>query len=124
MKATIAFHRNDTQQGGIFNKTVVSSFHVTAKVELSEEESAIVRDAKIGDAVIYERDASGKNATTPFIIKYDIDKCVSEGIHDAFNSPIKAREFAAKLRDDLLPTLKNYIEGNRPLELEPVVLEF
>ena len=124
MKATITFKQNDTQTGGLFNKTTERSYHVTAKIQLSEEEQAIVREAHIGDALVHERDASGKNATTPFIVRYDIDKCVSEGLHDVFNTPVKAREFAEKLKGDILPGLKSYIEGNRTLDTSPIELEF
>jgi hypothetical protein len=107
MKATITFAQNDVQTGGMFNKTTSSKYHVTAKVRLTEEEQAIVQQSHIGDAIIYEYDLPLKPGMDPLHIKVDIDKCVSEGIHDAFDTPLNARKFAQKLQDDLLPSLKS-----------------
>ena len=122
MKATISYSQKDVKPS-MFAKPV-TKYHVTAKVQLTEEEQAIVQESHIGDAVIYEYDVPLNPGMDPLHIKFDIDKCVHEGIHDAFDTPLNARRFAQKLQDDLLPSLKGYIDGNRALDVAPIELEF
>lgn len=121
MKATISFTQGE-HKASMFAKPV-TKYQVIAKIQLTEEEQAIVQESHIGDAVIYEYDVPLKDMD-PLHVKFDIDKCVYQGISNSFDTPLNARRFAQKLQEDLLPSLKSYIEGNRALDTAPIELEF
>lgn len=120
MKATITYSTGE-HKPSMFAKPV-TKYHVTAKVTLTEEEQAIVAGAKLGDVAVHEYDVP-LDKMDPLHVRITIDDCLAGKLHDAFDTPIKARQFADKLTTDILPSLKNYIEGNRPLETEPMVIE-
>ena len=121
MKATISYSQGE-HKPSMFAKPV-TKYHVTATVDLTEEEQAIVTQAKLGDIAVYEYDVPLEKMD-PLHVRVTISDCTIGKLRDVFDTPIKAREFAHKLSSDILPSLKNYIEGNRPLETEPAVFEF
>ena len=124
MRVTI--NRDETQKKektGIFSSRVVTSYRVVLTVDFSETELAIIRQHNLGTKLIYERHMPKLEefyikSNLPYndsaiYYRISIDRLIKEKpIPIAFDTPIEANNFERELKDDLLPALKGYIEGN------------
>ena len=120
MKATISYDENQ-HKPSMFAKPV-TRYLVKMVVAFSEEEQAIITQAMLADVPLHEYDMPLEKLD-PLHVRLTINDCRAGTFSKAFDTPFKARLFRQEVTDDILPSLKNYLEGNRPLEKEPLVIE-
>jgi hypothetical protein len=110
----ITLNRSDREEKvktGIFSSKMVTYYFVSAKIEFSEVELAVIKKRHLGDAIIYTRDTIPGGTQFPY--NFTIDQIVkNHSINDTFFTPIEANNFEKLLKSELLPTLKDYIDGN------------
>ncbi len=118
--------RDEMQRGmaKVFKKPAKITFYeVTLHLDLSEEERAILTEYDLWDTVVYtdtltfmpdqlraKPGLAGAEGDVPYEIQ---DFASDEGFHKAFSTPLEATNFANKLRDEILPNLKKYIDQSR-----------
>ena len=126
MKATVSRteHQNKVKTG-MFSSTMVPSYTVSAAVQFSEEELAIIRKQKIGSVVVHTCEQGTFKDGSPITFDYTIDFIVKNGsFGDSFKRMIDAGTFERKLKEDILPTLKGFIAGNENTGNTSETLEF
>ncbi len=126
MKATVnrTEHQNKVKTG-LFSSKTVPSYSVSATIDFSEEELAIIRKQKIGDIVVHSYKQMTMKDGSPLMFDYTIDFIVkNKTISDKFDTVIEASTFERKLKEDILPTLKGFIDGNADSGNKSETLEF
>jgi hypothetical protein len=126
MKATIDTVEQETHSGkdGIFKKKPrYIIWSVIAKIQLSEEEKAIVNSRRLGETVIYVQKFEPEHFSNmdPEMTKYlGHVREVGVTINDAtgkddwttiFYNPISAKNFAQELETEILPNIKALINA-------------
>ncbi len=118
--------RNEMQRGlaKVFKTPAKITFYqVTLHLDLSEEERAILTEYDLWDEIIY----TGTLTFSPDQLRAnpglelaqgDVEYAISDfahedGFHRAFSTPLEATNFASKLRNEILPNLKKYIDKTR-----------
>ena len=89
------------------------------KLEFSPEELAIIKHRHLFDLGVYSQ-------TLPDGEDYrgKLEEVIRRGIRHYFNTPIDAKNFEAKLSEDILPWLKKYIADSENVRSGPKILEF
>lgn len=115
-------------------RRTINEYCVSLRIELSEEERAILTAHQLWDVRILTRpfyipaDILRKHpilqseAGSP--IHFEIKDLVGAGakdgmFHQTFPTPVDAANFEVELRNDILPQLKNYIEASRDAGRRP-----
>jgi hypothetical protein len=101
----------------------ITFYEVTLHLDLSEEERAILTEYDLWDIVVYtgtltfmpdELRANPGLAGAEGDVEYRIEDFASDdGFHRSFPTPLEATNFANKLRLEILPNLKKYIDQSR-----------
>ena len=123
MRVTInRSEKQSKEKTGLFSSRIKTSYIVQAVVEFSETEIAIVRKSNLGNTVLYHehfdtleefyksRDIPYKDEVVNFYLT--IDKLIAEPFQRGFDTPLQANQFENKLKSDILPTLKSFIQEN------------
>ncbi|MEP2085052.1 MULTISPECIES: hypothetical protein [Hyphomicrobiales] len=105
-------------QTGMFRKT--THYTVTVNVQFTEEEKHIIKQRKIGDAIVVERGVPSDRDARKFsgiehVFNLTIDRLLKGEDAYAFSTPLEAKEYEQLLKDSLL-NLKNYIVENEGVE--------
>jgi hypothetical protein len=108
----------------------INEYIVSLKIELSEEERAIIAAHQLWDVQIltqplyiapdaltkYPELHSHVGAPVSFKIKDLVGAGTADGMfHQMFYTPVDAANFEAELKNDTLPKLKRYIEASREI---------
>ncbi len=118
--------RNEMQRGlaKVFKTPAKITFYqVTLNLDLSEEERAILTEYDLWDVVVYtdtltfmpdELRANPGLESVQGDVQCRIKNLASDkGYHKAFSTPLEATNFVNKLRQEILPNLKKYIDRSR-----------
>jgi hypothetical protein len=114
----------------IFSKPrTINEYVVSLKIELTEEERAIITAHQLWDVQILTRplyvpadlmhkvpaELLGRvGQPVRYQIKDLVGAKAKDGMfHQTFLTPVDAANFEAELKNDILPSLKNYIEASR-----------
>jgi hypothetical protein len=126
-------YQRQEELAGILSKLfstprTINEYVVSLKIELSEEERAILTTHQLWDVRVLTRPffvpadqltkypelASQVGSLMHYEIKDLMGAGAKDGMfHQTFQTPVDAVNFEAELRDDILPKLKNYIEASR-----------
>jgi hypothetical protein len=99
----ITLETEERQFGLMFKKP---KWWVNCTIFFSDEELAIIRERALGDAVVYTQ-VHHNMQDDP--IDRTLAEVVKHGISCSYNTPIEAKQFEQHLKEQLLPTLKEYL---------------
>lgn len=102
---------------GLFKK--IPAWEVVCKIDFSEEEKAILRAQNPSRVYVYTRQF-GPNMPPSDMTLANVLK---DGIENRFTTPVEAKQFETALRDEILPSIKNYITASTTVSSEPQTFE-
>ena len=118
--------RDEMQRGlaKVFKKPAkITYYQVTLHLDLSEEERAILTEYDLWNTVVYTDTVTfmpDQLRANPGLelaqgdVPCKIKNLASDkGFHKAFSTPLEATNFVNKLRNEILPNLKKYIDLSR-----------
>ena len=122
--------RQEVQKGffsGFKTPKTINEFYVSVKIELSEEERAIIAQYNLWDYVLFENPfyippdqlaknpilASQAGIMLPTSIKDFIEVRDGRSFGRTFGNPVDAANFQRRLETEILPKLKNYLVATK-----------
>lgn len=102
---------------GMFKK--IPAWEVVCQIDFSEEEKAILRAQNPSRVHVYTRHF-GPNMPPSDMTLANVLK---DGIQNRFTTPVEAKQFETALRDEILPSIKNYITASTTVSSKPQTFE-
>ncbi len=130
MRVTINRREQENKEKtGFFSSKTTTAYIVQAIVEFSETEKATIRKYNLGSTVLFHERFDNlieqyKANNLPYkeeavSFSLTIDKLIKEPFQRGFATPMLANEFENKVKGEILPALKQLIEGNTTTSAEP-----